>query len=175
MALTEYNWERFYQQQVENKENKVEKGNEKEQALEKEDTHKKKFKKVKPEDAHRYALSILDDKRFARILKNCIGELIVHKENITRIDFMIDETHDEEMIKTYGLTKDHFEDILNGNLTSFEVKPDGDDLSLYFNQHTGEQAIRPIDDTVLAHILDLIFTIMPDKAPSELQPDVVVN
>jgi len=182
MPLGEHNWERFFQQQAESKEDAVEKENNNEKfsenvdtKQEKEESSKKSVKVIMPEEAHGIALSLLDNEDFMKKLKTFAGELIVHKENLTRIDSIIDETDDKALLKLYGMTRDHFEDLLNGNLISFELSPDGPALAIYFKRVTGEPAIRPIDDSKLAEMLNIMFKVLPALAPEKLQSDIKVK
>jgi len=170
MPLTEHNWERFFQQDVERKE-KIEHAISPEKIKEKADDKIKydkepprKIMKILPKDAHRIALKLIANKYFKNKLKEFIAEIIVQGQNITRIDVIIEKGNDKQLLDLYGLTKEHFKNLTNGNLTSFDIAADGHELAIYFKRATGEPAIRPIDNNKLAMLLNLILNISPDLA-----------
>jgi hypothetical protein len=178
MPLSEHNWERFFQQQVESNETLNEKENKDNPSVDQATLTKQTrtvVKKIKSTESHEVALKLLDNKEFEDKLKNIIGTLIVNKEKLTRIDFVMDTTNNMSLLNLYGMTKEHFKDLSNGNLTSFELKPDGDYLSICFKKSTGEPAIRPLDNKKLADILNVLFESIPDLAPQNLQKKVKIK
>ena len=181
MPLTEHNWERFFQQQAESKEKmgkegskeKNKQGADDESKQEKEPSRKK--INILPNDSHQVALKLIKNKDFKDKLKEFVAEIIVHGENITRVDVIIEEDNNQQLQDVYGMTKEHFRDIANGNLTSFDLAADGPDLAIYFKRSTGEPAIRPIDDKKLATMLNIILNVRPEFATPDLQSDVQVK
>ena len=180
MPLSEYNFERFFAPS-QMPEEKVEKefNTERKQKQNKEIVESKKsktnIKKVKPKSAHSIALGLIKDTEIKNKLRNIIGTLIVNKQNLTRIDVVIDQLNDEKLRDLYGMTKEHFKDIENGNLVSFDLVADGQDLAITFKRKTGERAIRPVDERKLAEILDLLFKTRPSIAPPDLTHDVIAK
>lgn len=174
MPLTEHNWERFFQQQVEKKEKTItpEKMKQKHDDKMKYDKeHAQNKINILPKDAHRIALKLVRNKDFKNKLKQFIAENIVQGQNITRIDVIIEKGNDKQLLALYGLTREHFKNISNGNLTSFDLAADGPDLAIYFKRATGEPAIRPIDNNKLAMLLNLILNTSADLS-ADLQSNI---
>lgn len=175
MPFTEKNWERFFQQHAESKE-RIEKNSPQEKI--KQSADDKEPPRIKiiilPKDAHKIALKLITNKNFKNKLKDYIAEIIVQGQNITRLDTEIEKGNNKQLRDIYGLTKEHFKDITNGNLTSFDLASDGPDLAIYFKSASGEPAIRPIENNKLAILLNLILNTMPNLA-SDLQSDVTMK
>jgi len=174
MPLTEHNWERFLQQEVERKEKAISREKLKQKSNDKAKYDKEPLRKkikILPKDAHLLALKLIANKDFKNKLKEFIAEIIIQGQNITRIDVIIEKGKNKQLLDLYGLTKEHFKDIANGNLTSFDLAADGPDLAIYFKRGTGEPAIRPIDNNKLAMLLNLILNTNSDLA-ADLQSDI---
>ncbi|GEM_PF-5449291 len=181
MPVSEHNWERFFQQQAESHEKpekegvveKIKHGTNDKSKQEKKPPRKK--INILPENAHPLALKLINNKNFKNKLKEFVAEIIVHGENITRVDVVIEKNNDKQLLEAYGITKEHFKDISNGNLTSFDLAADGPDLAIYFKRASGEPAIRPIDDKKLATILNIILNTRPEFAKPNLQSDIEIK
>lgn len=174
MPLSEYNFEQFFIPQKES-EGGIE-GSKENKPLPS-STDKKaqppltpsiKLRRIKPEEAHQIGIQLLDNEKFKKAFKYYIGKLIINSQNLTRIDYLIDEDDDSKFRVLYGMTKEHFEDISNGNLSSFDLVADGPDLAITFKRKTGGPAIRPLDDGKLAELLNLVLKYQPGFAPEEL-------
>lgn len=127
---------------------------------------------VSPEDAHKVAVASLSNTTFKRILRSMIGELLVDKQPITKIDFAILNGEYPEFEEQYGMTKAHFEDITNGNFSRFDIVPDGKAIALTFRTTQGNDALRTIEPSVLAQIINTIFSHIPESAPQQLQSNI---
>ena len=171
MSLEQF--EKFITKAVEKKEQVFELDKSGENTQKEKEPPRKKIH-ISPQDAHRIALELIKNENFKNILKEYVAEIIVNSENITRIDVIIDKNNDAQLREVYGLTKEHFQDISNGNLTSFNLAADGPDLAIYFKRATGVSAIRPIDNNKLAIMLNLILNTQPELAP-DLQSDFKVK
>jgi len=113
--------------------------------------------KIQPKDAHKTALKLIKNKNFKMKLKKRIADELRHKKDITRIDVLISKKHDVRLRKIYGLTKNNFPNITKVKLTSFNISPDGKDLAIYYKQINGNPAIRPLDNSKLAELLNILL------------------
>jgi hypothetical protein len=166
MPLSEHNFERHF---LANKENQPEKqpfaiDKKKLDAMKADrlETQKKQaaqLKKITPENAHALAVKYLPKNDFKKMLKSLIGELIVRKKPFTRMDTAISQNIDYE--KQYGISFEHFEDIENGNLTSFDLIDDDGLCAITFKKFKSQAALRYIDDKILAKLLKTIFASLP--------------
>lgn len=126
----------------------------------------KKAIQIAPDMAHKIALSLLPNQEFTKNLKEIIKEKLVRGEKITRLDKAIEEGGAEREI--YGESREHLVKQMNKNFLQFNLIRDGDDLALSFTKITGDAAIRYLDNTVLAEMLNQILTTHPDLVPPSM-------
>lgn len=112
--------------------------------------------------AHKVALGLLSNSAFVQKLKEIIAEKLVKKEHITRLDQAVEKSPNKKDYELYGLTEEHIADIKNGNFLNFNLVKDGPDIAIGFTKITGDKGIRPIDDVVLAEMLNRIFSLYPE-------------
>ena len=112
---------------------------------------------VTPKNAHSIALQLLKDEDAVKSLKFMIAKKLVSKEHITKLDQWLAESKDAEYYELYGLTPEHLMDIENGKFMMFDLVPDGESFAITFTKKTGDKALRPINDEVLAEMLKSLF------------------
>lgn len=161
MPLSEHNWERFFRKQIETSGEKKE-NQDFELPKEVSEDMKTKLIKINPKNCHQIACRLLPDENFKNILKEFIAEKIVRKELFTRMDKLIKIKNTKDYIKLYGFTYRHFEDIENGNLSSFDLVEDDKKIAITFKRILGHSSLRYIDDKILVDILNDIFASRPE-------------
>lgn len=161
MPISEHNWEKFLQKQSEQKE-KQEKPTDKKSDIEEMQKNHNHSIRISPKNAHERALKMLNIEGFKNILKDFVAEKIVNRKLITRIDKMISIKNKEEYLKLYGITHEHFKEIANNNLSSFDLIKDGDCLAITFIRTSGQESVRCVDNKILAELLEKIMGAYPE-------------
>lgn len=130
-------------------------------------TQTKKSVAISKDNAHKVALSLLNNPIFVKKLKEMISEKLVRKQHFTRLDQLLEKSSDKDYYKIYGLTEEHIADIKEGNFLDFNFVKDGPDMAITFTKNKGDKGIRPIDDVFLAEMLNQFFFIHPELNQDE--------
>lgn len=172
MPLSEHNWEKFFVKQSEQKKKQEKLIDKKSDIVEMEKKNHNRSMQISPKNAHKIALKMLRLEEFKNILKNFVAEKIVSRELITRMDKMISIENKEEYLKLYGITHEHFKEITNNNLSSFDLIKDGDCLAITFTRTSGQESVRCMDNKVLAELLEKIMSAYPEYDTKSLEESV---
>jgi hypothetical protein len=119
---------------------------------------------VTKENAHKIALSLISNNDFIGKFKDILKEKLARGEKITRLDEAIADRKVSQ--EPYGLSRQHLVEALDKNFFNFNIVRDGNECAISFTKKTGDAAIRPLDDAVLAEILNRIIKYNPDLEKS---------
>jgi hypothetical protein len=115
---------------------------------------------ISPARAHSFGLRLLSVPAAVALLKTLIGEKLVNKEHVTRLD--VQAVGSQDIYEAFGGTGEHLSDLGSKNFLLFEVVKDGDELAMAFVKSDGQPALRPLDNEVLASMLNKVVRVFPE-------------